>query len=87
MSFQPILRCLVFSQFFFFVHLVMGLRIGITNACFLDFWQKKQQKQQQLSLIQSLTEIEKEAKLILKILGLLPPCTYVEVRFPNCSKK
>ncbi|XP_021657024.1 cysteine--tRNA ligase 2, cytoplasmic isoform X2 [Hevea brasiliensis] len=39
---------------------------------------KKQQKQQ-LSLIQSLTEIEKEAKLVLKILGLLPPCTYSEV--------
>ncbi|XP_043813404.1 cysteine--tRNA ligase 2, cytoplasmic isoform X2 [Manihot esculenta] len=45
----------------------------------LSMIKKKQQKQQQLSLIQSLTEIEKEAKLILKILGLLPPCTYVEV--------
>ncbi|XP_058004587.1 cysteine--tRNA ligase 2, cytoplasmic isoform X2 [Hevea brasiliensis] len=40
---------------------------------------KKKQQKQQLSLIQSLTEIEKEAKLVLKILGLLPPCTYAEV--------
>lgn len=39
----------------------------------------KNAKQQQLSLVQSLTEVEKEVKEVLRILGLLPPCTYAEV--------
>ncbi|XP_039166696.1 cysteine--tRNA ligase 2, cytoplasmic-like [Eucalyptus grandis] len=40
---------------------------------------KKQQKQWQLAIIQSLTEIEKELKGILDILGLLPPITCSEI--------
>lgn len=40
---------------------------------------KKQQKQRQLAIIQSLTEIEKEVKGVLDILGLLPPITYSEI--------
>ncbi|GKU90299.1 hypothetical protein SLEP1_g4305 [Rubroshorea leprosula] len=39
----------------------------------------KTAKQQQLSLVQSLFEVEREVKEVLKILGLLPPCTYAEV--------
>lgn len=38
----------------------------------------KNAKQQQLSHVQYLVEIEKEVKEVLKILGLLPPCTYDE---------
>ena len=44
------------------------------------FFQKKLQKQQQLSLIQSLTEVEKEVQEILNILGLLSSSSYSEVR-------
>lgn len=40
---------------------------------------KKKQQKQQLSLVQSLTEVEKEVNLVLQIVGLLPPCTYTEV--------
>ncbi|XP_050224441.1 cysteine--tRNA ligase 2, cytoplasmic [Mercurialis annua] len=45
----------------------------------LGMLKKKMQKQQELSLIQSLIELEKELKIVLNILGLLPPCTYAEV--------
>ncbi|KAJ6718789.1 CYSTEINE--TRNA LIGASE 1 CYTOPLASMIC-RELATED [Salix purpurea] len=40
---------------------------------------KKQQKKQQLSLIRSVTEVKKEVTEVLRILGLLPPCTCAEV--------
>ncbi|KAG7981095.1 hypothetical protein I3843_05G214600 [Carya illinoinensis] len=39
----------------------------------------KQQKQQQLSMIESLIAVEKEVKEVLNILGLLPSSTYLEV--------
>ncbi|KAJ8752295.1 hypothetical protein K2173_003931 [Erythroxylum novogranatense] len=45
----------------------------------LTMLKKKLQKQQQLSLLQSLTEVEKEVKVVLKVLGLEPPRSYVEV--------
>ncbi|EEF29017.1 cysteinyl-tRNA synthetase, putative [Ricinus communis] len=45
----------------------------------ISMLKKKLQKPQQLSLIQSLTEIEREIKLVLNILGLLPPGTYAEI--------
>lgn len=38
-----------------------------------------QKKQQQLSMIQSLIEVEKEVKEVLNILGLLSSSTYLEV--------
>lgn len=39
--------------------------------------QKK--KQQQLSLVKSLTEVAKEVKEVVSVLGLLPSLTYNEV--------
>ncbi|KAK6235933.1 hypothetical protein QUC31_019682 [Theobroma cacao] len=45
----------------------------------LTMLKKKQQKQQRLSVIQSLTEVEKEVKKVLDVLGLQPPCSYAEV--------
>ncbi|KAF5940275.1 hypothetical protein HYC85_021442 [Camellia sinensis] len=45
----------------------------------LNLLKKKQPKQQQLSTIQSLTELEKEVKEVLCILGLLSTSTYSEV--------
>ncbi|TYG64857.1 hypothetical protein ES288_D06G140400v1 [Gossypium darwinii] len=42
-------------------------------------FQKKQQKQQRLLVIQSLKEIEKEVTKVLDVLGLQPPCSYNEV--------
>ncbi|XP_012082122.1 cysteine--tRNA ligase 2, cytoplasmic [Jatropha curcas] len=45
----------------------------------LSMLKKKQQKQQQSSLVKSITEIEKEVKLVLKVVGLLPPCSYTDV--------
>ncbi|KAJ7943138.1 Cysteine-tRNA ligase [Quillaja saponaria] len=45
----------------------------------LNMFKKKLQKQQQLSLIQSLIEIEKEVKEVLNILGLLSSSSYSEV--------
>ncbi|KAJ7954121.1 Cysteine-tRNA ligase [Quillaja saponaria] len=45
----------------------------------LNMFKKKLQKQQQLSLIQSLTEIEKEVKEVLNILGLLSSSSYSKV--------
>ncbi|KAK9998255.1 hypothetical protein SO802_017858 [Lithocarpus litseifolius] len=44
----------------------------------LNILKKKQQKQQ-LSVVQSLIELEKEVKEVLNILGLLSPSTYLEV--------
>ncbi|KAI4381457.1 hypothetical protein MLD38_007527 [Melastoma candidum] len=40
---------------------------------------KKKQKQQQLAVLQSLVQLEKEMKAILSILGLLHPSSYSEV--------
>ncbi|XP_044489876.1 cysteine--tRNA ligase 2, cytoplasmic [Mangifera indica] len=45
----------------------------------LNLFKKKQPKKQQLSMFQSLVEVEKEVKEVLGILGLLPPGTYSEV--------
>ncbi|XP_059452782.1 cysteine--tRNA ligase 2, cytoplasmic [Corylus avellana] len=45
----------------------------------LNTLKKKQQKQQQLSVVQSLIEVEKEVKEVLNILGLLSSSTYLEV--------
>ncbi|ESR61679.1 hypothetical protein CICLE_v10014843mg [Citrus x clementina] len=45
----------------------------------LNMLKKKQPKQQQLSLIESLRKIENEVKEVLRILGLLPPGAYSEV--------
>ncbi|GAY47563.1 hypothetical protein CUMW_105370 [Citrus unshiu] len=46
----------------------------------LNMLKKKQPKQQQLSLIESLRKIENEVKEVLRILGLLPPGAYSEVK-------
>ncbi|GKV46522.1 hypothetical protein SLEP1_g53500 [Rubroshorea leprosula] len=40
---------------------------------------KDAKQQLQLSLVQSLVEVEREVKEVLQILGLLPQCTYAEV--------
>ncbi|KAK3189289.1 hypothetical protein Dsin_028850 [Dipteronia sinensis] len=45
----------------------------------LNMLKKKLPKQQQLSMFQSLVELEKEVKSVLDILGLTPPGTYSEV--------
>ncbi|KAK4769628.1 hypothetical protein SAY86_027778 [Trapa natans] len=45
----------------------------------LNTLKKKQQKQQQLTVVQSLTEIENQIKEVLEILGLLTPLTYEQV--------
>ncbi|KAJ6891107.1 cysteine--tRNA ligase 2 [Populus alba x Populus x berolinensis] len=45
----------------------------------LGMLKKKQQKKQQLSLIQSVAEVKKEVMEVLRILGLFPPCTCAEV--------
>ncbi|TXG57367.1 hypothetical protein EZV62_018680 [Acer yangbiense] len=45
----------------------------------LNMLKKKLPKQQQLSMFQSLVELEKEVKSVLGILGLMPPGTYSEV--------
>jgi cysteinyl-tRNA synthetase len=45
----------------------------------MNLLKKKQPKQQQLSMIQSLTELEKEVKKVLSTLGLLSASTYSEV--------
>ncbi|KAB1205547.1 Cysteine--tRNA ligase [Morella rubra] len=45
----------------------------------LNMLKKKQQKQQQLAVIQSLVEIEKEVKEVLTVLGLLSSSAYSEV--------
>ncbi|KAI9170145.1 hypothetical protein LWI28_023284 [Acer negundo] len=45
----------------------------------LNMLKKKLPKQQQLSMFQSLVELEKEVKSVLGILGLTPPGTYSEV--------
>ncbi|KAG5532386.1 hypothetical protein RHGRI_026876 [Rhododendron griersonianum] len=45
----------------------------------MNLLKKKQPKQQQLSLVQSLTELEKEVKKVLSTLGLLAGSTYSEV--------
>ncbi|XP_031248213.1 cysteine--tRNA ligase 2, cytoplasmic [Pistacia vera] len=45
----------------------------------LNLLKKKQPKKQQLSMFQSLVEVEREVKDVLGILGLLPPGTYSEV--------
>ncbi|KAH9795125.1 cysteine--tRNA ligase 2 cytoplasmic [Citrus sinensis] len=46
----------------------------------LNMLKKKQPKQQQLSLIESLRKIENEVKEVLRILGLLPPGAYSELK-------
>ncbi|PKI43491.1 hypothetical protein CRG98_036093 [Punica granatum] len=45
----------------------------------LNTLKKKQQKQQQLAVVQSLRDIETQLKEVLEILGLLLPLTYEEV--------
>ncbi|TYG71807.1 hypothetical protein ES288_D05G428500v1 [Gossypium darwinii] len=45
----------------------------------LTMLKKKQQKQQRLLVIQSLKEIKKEVMKVLDVLGLQPPCSYIEV--------
>lgn len=45
----------------------------------LNTLKKKQQKQQQLAVVQSLTDIERQIKEVLEILGLLMPLTYEQV--------
>ncbi|KAF5745251.1 tRNA synthetase class 1 family protein [Tripterygium wilfordii] len=45
----------------------------------LNMLKKKLQKQQKSIHIQSLVQLEKEAKEVLEILGMLPPCTYAQV--------
>lgn len=45
----------------------------------LKMLKKKMQKRAQLQLVQSLLEVEKEAREILKVLGLLPSLSYAEV--------
>uniref|UniRef100_A0A2P2KRH2 Cysteinyl-tRNA synthetase n=1 Tax=Rhizophora mucronata TaxID=61149 RepID=A0A2P2KRH2_RHIMU len=45
----------------------------------LTLLKKKLQKQQQLSLVQSLIETEKAVKMVLEVLGLQPLCAYREV--------
>uniref|UniRef100_A0A5B7A8C2 cysteine--tRNA ligase n=1 Tax=Davidia involucrata TaxID=16924 RepID=A0A5B7A8C2_DAVIN len=51
--------------------------LKFVNKCLSQI--KKQQKQQGLSLIRSLIEIEKELKEVLNILGLLSPLSYSKV--------
>ncbi|KAK0588348.1 hypothetical protein LWI29_038455 [Acer saccharum] len=48
------------------------------NSC-LKMLKKEQPEQQQLSMFQSLVELEEEVKSVLRILGLMPPGTYSEV--------
>ncbi|KAK6122289.1 hypothetical protein DH2020_043909 [Rehmannia glutinosa] len=45
----------------------------------LYIFQKKQQKQQQLSIVKSLVDLQKEVKQVLDVLGLLSSSTYAEV--------
>ncbi|CAM8950762.1 unnamed protein product [Rhodiola kirilowii] len=45
----------------------------------LTMLKKKQQKQQQLSMVRSLTELEGEIKKVIDVLGLLPTLSYSEV--------
>lgn len=45
----------------------------------LKMLKKKMQKRAQLQLVQSLLEVEKEAREILKVLGLLPSLSYAKV--------
>ncbi|KAK4792553.1 hypothetical protein SAY86_022988 [Trapa natans] len=45
----------------------------------LNTLKKKQQKQQQLTVVQSLTEVENQIKEVLEILGLLTPLTYEQI--------
>ncbi|KAH6835692.1 Cysteinyl-tRNA synthetase [Perilla frutescens var. hirtella] len=45
----------------------------------VNMLKKKQQKQQQLSIVKSLIEMEEEVKQVLDVLGLLSSSTYVEV--------
>ncbi|XP_058183070.1 cysteine--tRNA ligase 2, cytoplasmic [Rhododendron vialii] len=52
--------------------------LRFTNSS-MNLLKKKQPKQQQLSLVQSLTELGKEVKKVLSTLGLLAGSTYSEV--------
>ncbi|KAL9665081.1 hypothetical protein QQ045_020490 [Rhodiola kirilowii] len=45
----------------------------------LTMLKKKQQKQQQLSMVKSLTELKDEIKNVLEVLGLFPTLSYSEV--------
>ncbi|KAK6146855.1 hypothetical protein DH2020_020724 [Rehmannia glutinosa] len=53
--------------------------LKIISFQFSIFFFKKQQKQQQLSIVKSLVDLQKEVKQVLDVLGLLSSSTYAEV--------
>lgn len=59
--------------------LLFSLLVFLSGITKFNIFQKKQQKQAQLSTIQSLFEVKKEVKEVLNVLGLLSPHTYSEV--------
>ena len=59
--------------------LLFYLLVFLSGITKFNIFQKRQQKQAQLSTIQSLVEVKKEVKEVLNVLGLLSPHTYSEV--------